>query len=326
MRTRILILLAILLIAAPLFWYLPYPDAPGQGKGTVVLEIPRGSGVRKILSLLAAAGITDNDPRFLVLARISGLGHRLRAGEYQLRRDLSPRQILTILSSGRVLQHRITIPEGLTMVQVARLFQQRLGLDRERFLALCRDPSFIRSLGLEPDSLEGYLYPDTYLLTRDRFKSRAVITLMANRFLSVWAELNTPPPAGLSRHQVVVLASLVEKETAAPAERPLIAGVFLNRLARNMRLQSDPTVIYGLGPGFSGPLTRAHLRAPSPTNTYLISGLPPTPICNPGRAALEAALHPASTKALYFVARGDGTHVFSRTLQEHNQAVRRFRR
>ncbi len=328
MRTRLIqgLALVLLLGAAVVFWYSRYPDTPGPDSGSAVVTIPAGAGVRRIQTILVRAGVVRDDPRFLVLARLSGLGRRLRAGEYLFSGTLTPRQILAILAAGRVMRHRLTVVEGLRREEVADLLAREQGLNRSRFLALTRDRDFIRGLGLSVDSLEGYLFPDTYLLTRNELSEDTVIRVMVGRFFQVWHTLGTPPPAGLDQHQVVTLASLVEKETAAPSERPLIARVFLNRLARGMRLQSDPTVIYALGPVFSGPLRRADLATPSPYNTYLIPGLPPGPICSPGRAALKAVLRPADSPALYFVARGDGTHVFSRTLAAHNRAVREYRR
>ncbi|MCL2459346.1 MAG: endolytic transglycosylase MltG, partial [Desulfobulbus sp.] len=196
---------------------------------------------------------------------------------------------------------------------------------QDRFLGLVKDGAFIRQLGIEADSLEGYLFPETYTLVRNEADEAAVIRMMVERFQQTWQALNAPESLELNRHQLLTLASVVEKETGVATERPLIAQVFYNRLARKMRLQSDPTVIYGL-PDFNGNLSKADLKRETPYNTYLIPGLPPGPICNPGRAALEAVLHPVESDALYFVAKNDGTHIFSTNLADHNRAVQHYQR
>ncbi|MFP7753515.1 endolytic transglycosylase MltG [Thermodesulfobacteriota bacterium B35] len=327
MRLSALWVAALLLVAALVAggWFWSWAHTPLSYDTATVIRIPRGSGVRRITTLLAGAGILDDDLRFPLLARLTGLGGRLRAGEFRLPPGLSPLALLHLLERGEVVRHRVTVPEGWNVRQVASFLAARNWVDADRFLALARDRQFIRSLGLDEAGLEGYLFPDTYVLERGATDERLVLTMMVSRFLAVWKELAKDSHTGLSRHQVVTLASIVEKETAAAAERPLIARVFLNRLARGMRLQSDPTVIYGLA-GFDGNLTRRDLRTRTPYNTYVIPGLPPGPICNPGRAALVAVLHPADSDVLYFVSRNDGTHQFSRTLREHNRAVRRFQR
>ncbi len=185
--------------------------------------------------------------------------------------------------------------------------------------------SFIESLGLEEDSLEGYLFPDTYSFERGT-PLKELLTVMVRRSDAVWKELEKEAgPQSMTRHQIVTLASIVEKETADPSERPLIARVFLERLKRDMLLQTDPTVIYGLQ-GFSGRLHSKDLKEDHPYNTYLYKGLPPGPIANPGRAALNSVLHPSDQVFLYFVSKNDGTHYFSRTLAEHNRAVRRYQK
>ena len=175
------------------------------------------------------------------------------------------------------------------------------------------------------EHLEGYLFPETYTLIRQETDEASVLRQMVAQFEREWATIRPAEPGPMTRHQLVTLASIVEKETGVAEERPLIARVFLNRLQRNMRLQSDPTVIYGI-PDFTGNLTRAHLRQATPYNTYVIPALPPGPICNPGRAALEAVLRPADANALYFVSKNDGTHVFSTNLADHNRAVRTYQK
>ncbi len=316
---------ALLILLASWIWLGLYVNAPAPGSGMATVFIPKGAGLRQIKTILGREGVIKDDLRFLILARLTDSGHRLRAGEFAIARNLRPGEVLKILEQGEVVQHPLTIPEGLTTLQTAAIYAQSGWVDQQQFLALCKDPAFIRSLGIQQEQLEGYLFPDTYLLVRDKTDSRTIITTMVRRFLSVWQEVSAGQSTTMSRHEIVTLASIIEKETADPKERPLIARVFLNRLEKSMRLQSDPTVIYGLN-DFSGNLTRKDLKQETPYNTYVIKGLPPGPICNPGRAALEAVFHPEQSDALYFVSKNDGTHAFSRSLREHNRAVRKYQK
>ena len=314
-----------LVLLAIWIWLGLYVNAPGPGSGTATVLIPQGAGVRQIKTLLGRENIIRDDLRFLILARLTDSASRLQAGEFAINRNLRPGEVLKILEQGEVIQHPLTIPEGLTTSRIAALYAEKGWVDQKHFLALCKDPAFIRGLGLQVDQLEGYLFPDTYLLIRGKTDARTIITSMVRRFLAVWQKVAQGQTIALNRHQVVTLASIIEKETAATGERPLIARVFLNRLQKSMRLQSDPTVIYGLN-DFSGKLTRKDLKRETPYNTYVIKGLPPGPICNPGRAAIEAVFHPATSNALYFVSKNNGTHVFSASLNEHNRAVRRYQK
>jgi UPF0755 protein len=308
------------------FWYRSYLLTPSAGEGETIVTIPRGAGVRGIGTLLAANGLLVNDWRFLCMVYLSGSTTKLKAGEYSIPRGLTPPEVMRLLVEGRMLRHQITIPEGLSWVQVADLFARDGWIRKDRFLQLGRDREWLRQLGIAAPSLEGYLFPETYTLVRNEVSEEAVLRLMVSRFRQVWASLAVPETVhGLGHHQLLILASIVEKETGAAPERPLIARVFLNRLERKMRLQSDPTVIYGLA-DFDGNITKADLQRPSPYNTYVIPALPAGPICNPGRAALEAVLQPAVSDALYFVSRNDGTHVFSTNLADHNRAVRQYQR
>ena len=325
----------VLLIALALFtvftgglglWYVSYLRTPAEGTGAVVVTIPRGIGVRGIGALLAANGVLKNDSRYLLFVSLSGNSTKLKAGEYSIPRGLTPPEVLRLLVDGTTLRHHITVPEGLDASQVADIFARDGWIRKERFLELSRDPPFIGELGLEVSSLEGYLFPETYTLVRNEVDEKIVLKAMVDHFRRIWSELDVPDRVhGLSRHQLVILASIVEKETGAAEERPLIARVFLNRLERRMRLQSDPTVIYGIA-DFNGTLTKRDLRRETPYNTYVIPALPVGPICNPGRAALEAVVHPDESKALYFVSRNDGTHIFSTNLQDHNRAVQQYQR
>lgn len=301
------------------------PVAPGDAS-TQVFEIRRGTGVSEIGRALKSAGLLAHPRAFALLARLRGADRQIQAGEYELSSSMTPAEILARMQSGRVKTYTVVLPEGICAREVAERLEAAGLIDASEFLALAFDPAFAHSLGIEAPSLEGYLYPETYHLARN-LPVEAVVRVLFEQFTETWSELEPLAKAtGLSRHQVVTLASIVEKETAAPDERPVIAGVFLNRLSRKMRLETDPTVIYGIE-GFDGNLRKIHLEDPSNLyNTYLIAGLPPGPIASPGRAALEAVVKPAKTDYLFFVSRNDGTHVFSRTHREHLDAVDHFQK
>ncbi len=299
-------------------------SGPEQEAKDAIVNIPPGTGTHQIGRLLARAGIIHEDIRFLLLAKVLGLSGRLPAGEFRLSLGKRPGEVLRQLAAAKPVEYAVTIPEGLRIEEVADIFAAGAWCDRERFISLTHDPEFIESLGFKPlRSLEGYLYPDTYHLTREMRDAKVLITMQVNRFFKIWSTLPKDAAQHMSRHEIVTLASVVEKETGDAGERPLIAAVFLNRLKRGMRLQSDPTVIYGLK-DFSGDLTRADLQANHPYNTYVVPALPAGPICNPGEKAMAAVLHPASTDFLYFVSKNNGTHQFSKNISAHNQAVNKF--
>ncbi|HSO10231.1 MAG TPA: endolytic transglycosylase MltG [Desulfoprunum sp.] len=309
-------------------WFAVYAFSPGPpaAEGSAVVIIARGTPLREMSKVLAEAGLVEEDVRFAILARLLGYSGRIKAGEFKLTTGMNPLQVLRRLVAARPIQHSVTIPEGLRLHEIGRIFAQGGWCDEEQFRRLAQNKAFVTKLGFgDLDSLEGYLFPDTYYLTRDIHGAEELIIMMTRRFREVWTEVAPAPAATARQHEVVILASIVEKETGRGEERPVIAGVFHNRLKIGMRLQSDPTVIYGIE-DFSGNITRKHLQTPSRYNTYTLTGLPAGPISNPGRSALEAVLRPAATDYLYFVGRNDGTHQFSRTLEEHNQAVRKYQR
>jgi UPF0755 protein len=293
---------------------------------TRVVEFERGETLTRFANRLAADGVLEHPELLIALARWQRLTRELQAGEYALAPGTTPPQLLQQLATGRVVQYAVTLVEGWTARQAldAIAAQDTLrhtldGLDEAQVL---------QRLGLADryPSLEGLLFPDTYFYARgstDLQLLERAVQRMHEQLDSAWQGRAVGLPLS-SPYEALVLASLVEKETALASERTEIAGVFVRRLQRGMRLQTDPTVIYGLGSGFDGNLTRAHLRQPSPYNTYVIRGLPPTPICLVGAEALYAALNPAPGETLFFVARGDGSHVFSKTLEEHQAAVRRY--
>lgn len=327
MRRSVLVILflcvlAVLTISLWLYSYASTPasDTPGES----VVLIPRGASFEEITTLLDESDLVRKDIRLPILARGWGLAGNIRAGEFKLPKGRTPLETLRLLGKAKVVQHPVTVIEGLRAREIATLFAEKGWCEKGRFLELVKDVHFIEELGVgERTSLEGYLYPDTYHLTRiPEIGAKQIITMMVNRFFQIWKEI---AEEDADMHETVILASIVEKETGAAEERARIASVFSNRLKRGMRLQSDPTVIYGME-DFDGDIRRSDLRRKNPYNTYVIKGLPAGPICSPGRAALAAALHPAEEDYLYFVSKNDGTHYFSRTLREHNRAVRKYQR
>ncbi|MFH1983678.1 MAG: endolytic transglycosylase MltG [Pseudomonadota bacterium] len=298
---------------------------PADGSAApLTFEVKSGQGLRRISQRLADAGIVRDPAKFALLARLEGHTTAIQAGEYRLSAAMTPADILRDMVNGRVRLHRLTIPEGYTMRQIAATVAAAGYSTPAAFLDACRDSALLRSLDIAGDSCEGYLFPDTYYFPASATTFQ-IITAMAHRFWDSFPDAWRARAAalGMSVHEVVTLAAIIEKETGAPFERPLISSVFHNRLHRRIRLQTDPTVIYGIT-DFDGNLTRKHLKTPTPYNTYLIQGLPPGPIACPGAAALEAALYPADTDYLYFVSKQDRTHHFSVTIDEHNRAVARY--
>lgn len=301
-----------------------YRFAPaGTGTGKTAVRILPGSDLRQIARALQQAGVVARPELFVWAARLRGLERRLQAGDYQLEPGWTLPTLLDALLAGKGRSLMVTIPEGWRLDQIADRLDEARIVDRGAFLAAARRPELLRQLGIPGPTAEGFLFPDSYPFPAPS-SAEEVIGIMHRQFRKVWRELELEGPIGtMTPLEVVTLASIVERETAAPEERPVVAGVFLNRLRRGWPLQSDPTVIYGVE-GFDGNLTRRDLRAPTPYNTYVIRGLPPGPIAAPGKESLRAVLHPAPGDFLYFVARKDGTHQFSRTLTEHNRAVQRY--
>lgn len=308
-------------------WALWGPTASSDEQKGEVIEIEPGTSFRQIAARLAEKKLVRSQVGFMILAKIQGDAARLRAGEFMIPRGIGAQTVLNLLVYGPVLQRRLTIPEGYNTRQIRRVMAERQVDDPAIIEALFADLPFARSLGIPADSLEGYLFPDTYQFTKG-FGAKKMVEAMVARFFQVYEDAfqHRAQERGLTMHQVVTLASIVEKETGAPGERPLIARVFLNRLAIGMRLQSDPTVIYGLGDRYTGRLLKRDLEEPVLYNTYVFAGLPPGPIASPGRAAIQAVLWPSDSDDLYFVSRNDGTHVFSRTYEEHRRHVDRYQR
>jgi UPF0755 protein len=316
--------LALVWLAADMLYFLRTPA--GSDPAEVVIEVPVGMPLPALSNLLQKHGVVSSAERFRWLVRLKRAARQIKAGEYQLSTGLRPGELLDKIVRGEVLLHQITFPEGFTLRQVAALLDAVDLASAEHFIATATDPAFVRGLDIPASSLEGYLFPDTYRFARNLSVESILRSFVArfNRYFGA-AQRERAHQLGFSRHQVIILASVVEKETAVAAERSLIAGVFLNRLRSSIRLQSDPTVIYGLK-NFDGNLTRAHLQLDTPYNTYTRLGLPAGPICNPGAASIQAVLNPASTPYLYFVAKKDGSHHFSASLAEHNAAVWRHQK
>lgn len=290
----------------------------------VVINVSPGQTLNKTADLLYRENIIKNAAKFALIARLKGYDKQLKAGEYLLSAAMTPLQLLDVMVKGTVKLHKLTVPEGYNLFQIADLVEASNLGDKTAFIRAATDAGRVRQSGLEGDSFEGYLFPDTYFFPKDVTIDR-IISTMVKRFWSVFipAWQARAKELGLTVHQVVTLASIIEKETGASFERPIISSVFHNRLKKKMRLESDPTVIYGIE-NFDGNLTRKHLTTPTPYNTYKIRGLPIGPIANPGVAALEAALYPDNTQYIYFVSRKDNTHEFSTNLKQHNRAVRKY--
>jgi UPF0755 protein len=289
-----------------------------------LFTISSGQGLKETAHALQREGLVSDAFRFTVLARLDKKDKLLKAGEYFFSTTMTPREILGQMVEGRVHLYRLTIPEGYNLVQIAAAVAAA-GLESEKnFLDAARNPETIKQLAIEADTLEGYLFPDTYYFPRG-LDSGTIIATMVKQFRAAFkpAWVQQAETLGMTVHEVVTLASIIEKETGAPEERPLIASVFHNRLKKGMRLETDPTVIYGIS-DFDGNIKRRHLETYTPYNTYKIKGLPPGPIASPGALALEAALYPVQSNYLYFVSKKDGTHQFSTTIKAHNAAVRKY--
>jgi UPF0755 protein len=292
----------------------------------VIFSVQAGETLKTVASRLEAEGLVRNRHAVEWFGRYHELSNKLRTGEYWVSATETPGEILATLTTGQVATYELAIPEGFTAAMIAqRIEAAELG-NAEEFLAWVRSPTSAEAHGVVGATLEGYLFPETYRLPKG-LSTRETAAVLVNQFLAVWKELE--PRAReqkLSMKELVTLASIIEKETGVAEERPLIAAVFLNRMRRGMRLETDPTVIYGI-PNFDGNLRRRDLENPdNPYNTYKIPGLPPGPIANPGRGALDAVLAPAPVDYLFFVSKNDGTHVFSNTYAEHSRRVDDYQR
>jgi len=292
---------------------------------TVIVDIPTGSSFLKITEILNDTGMIKNRIFFYSLAIVRQALSSIRAGEYEFNTSMTPYDVMNKLLHGEIKTYKLTIPEDLSVREIAvRLLEYKL-INEDDFFELAEDEEFLKSLNIKADSIEGYLFPETYYFDRS-MSTRQIMRIMVSQF---WKKvtpemLERAQTLGFSVHKYITLASIIGKEAGHSAEKPLISAVFHNRLKRKMRLQSDPTAVYDLE-NFGGVVRRSHLKRNSPYNTYIIYGLPPGPIANPGMDSLLAAIFPADVNYLYFVSQRDGTHFFSASLDVHNQAVSRLR-
>jgi UPF0755 protein len=328
---KLLIFLLILALGATSFIFYRFAHEAKDPTGTskkIEIDILKGMRPHEISFALEKEGIVKSGTLFYWLGRFTGGWSGLRAADYELNASMTPLQLFKIFKSGIGIQRSILIREGNTIFQIAEAFEKEGLGTREKILSYLRSPELILAFGLKDEaiqSFEGYLYPNTYFFDR-RETATNLIKRMVDAFLHTWTpEFDTrAKEIGLTRKQVVILASMVERETGASFERPVIASVFFNRMKKKMKFQSDPTTAYGMGESFSGNLRRDDLKRPSAYNTYTLPGLPIGPISNPNPESVRAVLYPADTDYLYFVSKNDGTHMFSKTYGEHSDWVRKL--
>lgn len=332
-----IILILLLFVSAGLFgatiaYSLGYFSSPGA---PVLFSVQKGDHFSLLASRLQAKKIITSERALRWYANWFANGHRLKRGEFQLFENMPVPEVILALTKGKPIEHKLTVPEGFNLFQIADLIEQEGLAKKQEVLAAASDPGLLAKIpenGAGVKSVEGYLYPDTYLVEKS-FTAEEILQMMVDRFSEKYQrdwktlvpESATVKGYDFHLHQVITLASIIEKETGASAERPMIASVFLNRLKKKMRLQTDPTVIYGVWMkkgDWDGNIRREDLDTPTPYNTYQISGLPPGPIANPGLSAIKAVLNPSANDFLFFVSKNDGTHVFSKNYQEHQAAVK----
>ena len=333
MKRALLILLSLVVLFTGAFavWLLVGAEKPYKGYSGVeqFVEIPPGAGPASIGRRLAQTGVIRDQLSFRIALARSGQARRLQAGEYRFDRPMTTREVIDKIARGDVFLRPVTFREGLTVRQMAEIYERDGGGSKAEFLRAAENASLIHDIDPSAPDLEGYLFPDTYTLPR-----RTTADQLVQRMVTAFRDVMTPDlvqraaARGMSVRELMTLASLVEKETAKPGERPIVAAVYTNRLKIGMGMQCDPTVIYALERAgkYDGNLTRENLQFDSPYNTYRYAGLPPGPIAAPGRASIEAAASPAEVPYLYFVSRNDGSHVFSATLDEHNRNVYEYQK
>jgi len=322
-KELLLWLLFILIIVAGLFTYYARTPIPLE-RTPFVFALKPGSSLKSAARQIQQVGGLNNEWLFVLLARGLGKAAQIKPGNYQLEHEVTPLQLLNMISKGQVEQSSLTIIEGSTFNELRAAVNEESTL-RHDSVALT-DAEILKRIGAAETKAEGLFFPDTYNYasgSSDLMVFKRAYQLMQRNLQENWKKRDPDLPLE-TPYQALILASIVEKETGQPVDRPMIASVFINRLRKNMRLQTDPTVIYGMGEKFDGNLRKRDLTRDTPFNTYTREGLTPTPIALPGIAALQATLHPAPSHALYFVSRGDGTSQFSNTLTEHNNAVNRY--
>lgn len=326
---RRLLLLLVLAAMAGAGWLLQYAYSPSAGPDVaypLAFSVARGASLTQASQAMAAAGALEHPAWFVLIARLRGLSGEIKAGSYALEGPSTPLDLLRKITAGETVLGKLTVVEGWTFAEMRRAVNAHAGLRHDG--ATLTDAELLRTLGIPESHPEGLFFPDTYFFdlgSSDLAVYRRAFAAMATVLDREWPRRADRLPYR-TPYEALTMASIIEKETGAPEERSLIASVFVNRLRLGMRLQTDPTVIYGLGTGFDGNLRKADLLADTPYNTYTRSGLPPTPIALPGADALRAALHPEQSRALYFVAKGNGRHEFSEHLEAHNRAVSRYQK
>lgn len=294
-----------------------------KGANTQFL-VRSGEAFSRINYRLYKKGLISSATIFYRYAKYTSLLNKFKAGRYLIKHNSSMADVADILLKGKSIIYKVTIPEGKNLYEIAKILAREKVTSSTEFIRLAKDSEFAKKFNINAATLEGYLYPDSYYFGKD-VNAKRVIETMIRTFWRKVQPLDFTQ-SKLSFHEVIILASIVEKETGAAHERPLIAGVFANRLKKKMRLQSDPTTIYGIYENFNGNLRKKHLQKKTPYNTYRINGLPIGPISNPGVSSIKAVLNPAEHKAIYFVSKNNGTHVFTSTYREHLKAVRKYQK
>jgi UPF0755 protein len=309
------------------YGYIYINSAPGSLSKDVVVEIKRGSSFYAAANRLKEKGVINSVRLFRIYAGLDGFQSKIKAGEYLVRPAMTAKEIAATLVKGDVIQYKITIPEGYNLYQIADLLEEKEIVVKKVFIEKVFDKRLMSGMGVEGVSFEGYLYPETYFFTKN-MKAKDIIARMraGSRDKFTRKLKDRSKEIGLTPHQVIILASIIEKETGNPDERPIISAVFHNRLKKKMRLQTDPTVIYGMIETYDGNIRKKDLLKKTPYNTYRISGLPLGPIANPGIDSIMAALYPADVGYIYFVSMNNGSHIFSRTLKEHNKGVWKYQK
>jgi UPF0755 protein len=306
-------------------------STPGKDNTVVIITIKPSMSVYTIAHQLKDDGIITDEEAFRLLVRLTGETRKIKAGEYALRRNMYPNEILQTLVGGKSIEYSFTVAEGLNIFEIARLYEQKGFGSAKDFLNACKNRELISTLLDEKlDSLEGYLSPETYRISKTTSMT-SLIKMLVHRFIDIYENeiASDAIRIGMTRAQVVTLASIIEKETGVDSERTLVSSVFHNRLRDGVYLQTDPTVLYGIWVGGDTSrmnITKEDLKVPNQYNTYTFKGLPKGPIANPGKQSLIAAVRPQQTNFLFFVSRNDGTHTFSKTLAEHNRAVENFQK
>lgn len=319
-----IVLLVLLLVSATSYWFYQQLNQPLKLESPRLLDIAPGRSFISLLNQLEQEEVIDSSLPTRLWLRLTGDAGVIRTGEYQLEAPLTLDQLYKKLQLGEVVTYRVTLVEGTTFSDLRQTLTAANKLTQTT--ADWSEAEIMTALGMPDQAAEGWFFPDTYTYSKgmqDLDLLRQANQKMQKLVEEVWASRAAGLPYK-TPYQVLIMASIVERETGAHHEREDIAGVFVRRLQKGMRLQTDPTVIYGMNKNYQGKITRRNLREATPWNTYVINGLPPTPIALPGEAALRASVNPAAGKALYFVAKGDGTHQFSASLEEHNQAVRKY--